>query len=119
MRRSKKDKFLILFLTLNMALFLSCGDTTTGPSDAAPEVPPTATMSIDLSLFNSANLSVPNDAIATKFNFVTAVVVVAAVNVWVVVGLAIPVAATAAALAALVSCVEARSTMYEIASNMA
>lgn len=99
MKRNRKDKFIILFFTLNLALFLSCGDSSTGPSDAAPEIPPTETMTVDLSLFNSANPSAANDAIAsTKINFLAAVFVVTVVNAFVVVSLSAPVAATAAAL---------------------
>jgi len=103
MKRSNKDRFLILIFTLNLALFLvSCGsDNPTSSEDTPPEIPPTGTMTIDLStFFGNSNAPVADELQGANENFLTALVVVTFVSAFVVVGLSVPVAVTGAALSA-------------------
>lgn len=102
MKRSKKDQFLILVFVLHLAFFLvSCGsDNPTSSDDTPPEIPPTGTMTIDLStFFTGGNAPAPTDQLhGSNQNFITALAVVTFVNAFVVLGLSVPVAVTAAAL---------------------
>jgi len=102
MKRGKKDQFLILIFILHLAFFLvSCGsDSPTSSDDTPPEIPPTGTMTIDLStFFAGGNAAAPADQLhGSNQNFITALAVVTFVNAFVVLGLSVPVAVTAAAL---------------------
>ncbi len=99
MKTSIKDTLLIFFLCGYMAFLPACGDST-GPADSAPEIPPQGTMTIDLSLFGGGNQTLPktSDLTNLRTNFSEALLTVVIVNLWVIVGLTIPVGATAAAL---------------------
>lgn len=101
MKRNNKDRFLILMFTLNLALFLvSCGsDNPTSSDDTPPEIPPTGTMTVDLStFFANNNAPATDDLQGANQNFLTALGVVTFVNAFVVLGLSVPVAVTRAAL---------------------
>ena len=99
MKTSIKDTMLIFFLCGYLAFLPACGDST-GPSNPVPDIPPQETMTIDLSLFGGGNQILPKTADLTNLrtNFSDALITVLVVNLWVVVGLTIPVGATAAAL---------------------
>lgn len=101
MKRDNRDRFLILLFVLNLACFLiSCGsDNPAGSGDTAPDIPPSGTMTIDLStFFQSGTVPVTHALYGSNQNFATAFITVTFVNVFVVLGLSAPVAVTGAAL---------------------
>lgn len=101
MKTTFTDKILIFFLCSYMAILPGCGgDSMTNSENKPPELPPQETMIVDISLFGfqGGNQVFKNSDLDGAANFARALVFATVVNLWVVAGLSVPVAATAAAL---------------------
>jgi hypothetical protein len=90
-------KTLMVVLSMNLALSPGCNSENPGStSNVAPEIPPIGTMTADISLFADSH-SLQKTGHGQGNNFLQAAVRVGIVNVFLLVGSAVPVAATAAA----------------------
>ncbi len=103
MKVSNRDKLLAIFLAFYVALLPACGNNNPASADKTPpQIPPQATMQMnpsDLKFFrNGTNPAADELAVLSKQNWTTAAVVVTLFNAAVLVAMAIPVAATGAAL---------------------
>jgi len=91
------EKSLIGFLCVQLVVLPACNDNPNSAGDTAPEIPPIGTMTADISFFNDNNQSLQKTSDAQSNHFAQAVLRVGIINLVVLVGSAIPVAATAAA----------------------
>jgi hypothetical protein len=97
MKSNAIEKYLIGFLCLHMALLPACNDNPNSAGDSAPEIPPIGTMVADISFFDDGNQSLQKSSSPQASHFLQAAVRVGIINLFLLAGSAIPVAATAAA----------------------
>ena len=93
------EKLFVGFLSLQLAVLPSCkSDNPSNAGDVAPEIPPIGTMTADMSLFaDDGEQVLQKGADAQSNNFLQAALRVGIINTFLLIGSAVPVAATAAA----------------------
>jgi hypothetical protein len=100
MKNKLIEKSLIGFLCLQLILIPACSESPNSAADSAPEIPPVGTMVADISFFTDNQQSLQKAGDAQSSHFLQAAVRVGIINLFILAGSAIPVAATAAVFSA-------------------